>query len=159
MPCKSPSPGERELEGGGLHPYLNPLPSRERNFKQASAVNHNSRLEYTLSCPRAYGLHILSDTVTNLGAGEIASRGRAVYSQEFAAREPDRLNLYGFTGSAIPPEPGNALGLHQCGDLELRQLYPQGVRQIDDLESKPFSLSMNGSPTIYGHDAIIFPMV
>ena len=30
----SPSPGGRELEGGGIHPHLNPLPSRERNFIQ-----------------------------------------------------------------------------------------------------------------------------
>jgi len=26
------SPGERELEGGGYHPHLNPLPSREKTL-------------------------------------------------------------------------------------------------------------------------------
>ena len=28
----SPSPGGRELEGGGPHPHLSPLPSRERKL-------------------------------------------------------------------------------------------------------------------------------
>jgi hypothetical protein len=28
----SPSPSGRELEGGGFHPHLTPLPSRERIF-------------------------------------------------------------------------------------------------------------------------------
>ena len=48
------------------------------------------------------------------------------------------------------------MGLHQCGDVEPRQLYPQSIRQIDDLESQPFSMSMKGSPTVYCHDATIF---
>ena len=31
-PYNSPSPGGRELEGGGFRPHLTPLPSRERKF-------------------------------------------------------------------------------------------------------------------------------
>ena len=48
--------------------------------------------------------------------------------------------------------------LHKCGDMEPRQLYPQGIRQVNDLESKPFGLSMKGCPAIYGNDATIFPI-
>jgi hypothetical protein len=33
-PYNSPSPGGRELEGGGFYPHLNPLTSRERDFRQ-----------------------------------------------------------------------------------------------------------------------------
>ena len=37
---KTPSPGGRELEGGGFHPHLNPLPSRARNFIRDYALNY-----------------------------------------------------------------------------------------------------------------------
>jgi hypothetical protein len=40
-PHNTPSPGGRELEGGGFHPHLNPLPSRARNFIRDYAVNFN----------------------------------------------------------------------------------------------------------------------
>jgi hypothetical protein len=40
----SPSPGGRELEGGGFHPHLNPLPSRERNFIRDYEVNYKYRI-------------------------------------------------------------------------------------------------------------------
>ena len=36
IPYNSPSPG-----GRGIHPYLNPLPSRERNFIRDYTVNYN----------------------------------------------------------------------------------------------------------------------
>ena len=42
--------------------------------------------------------------------------------------------------------------------MESGQLYPQGVRQIDDLESQPASVSMKGSPAIHCNDATIFPI-
>jgi hypothetical protein len=48
------------------------------------------------------------------------------------------------------------MGLHQCGDVKSRQLYPQGVRQIYDLESQPSSVSMKGRPTVHCHDGTIF---
>ena len=37
-----PSPGGRELEGGGIHPHLNPLPSRERKFTRNCVEHHNA---------------------------------------------------------------------------------------------------------------------
>jgi hypothetical protein len=43
----SPSPGGRELEGGGPlangHPHLNPLPSRERNFTEEEVLKFEFR--------------------------------------------------------------------------------------------------------------------
>ena len=38
-----PSPGGRELEGGEIHPHLNPLPSRERKFIR-NCVEHYKRI-------------------------------------------------------------------------------------------------------------------
>jgi hypothetical protein len=39
----SPSPSGRELEGGGFHPHLNPLPSGERSSIPAHAVNYTCK--------------------------------------------------------------------------------------------------------------------
>ena len=41
-----PSLGGRELEGGGIHPHLNPLPSRERNFARTYAEYYS----YSYDC-------------------------------------------------------------------------------------------------------------
>jgi hypothetical protein len=43
-PYNSPSAGGRELGGGGFHPHLNPLLSRERNFMRDYAANHKYRI-------------------------------------------------------------------------------------------------------------------
>jgi hypothetical protein len=41
----SPSPGERELEGGRFHLHLNPLPLRARNFIRDYAEYYSLRKE------------------------------------------------------------------------------------------------------------------
>jgi len=43
IPYNSPSPGGRELEGGGFHPHLNPLPSRERRNRSHSHLPSRER--------------------------------------------------------------------------------------------------------------------
>ena len=40
----SPSSGGRELERGGIHPLLNPLPSRERNFVRTCVGYYKLRI-------------------------------------------------------------------------------------------------------------------
>ena len=41
IPYTSPSPSGREIEGGGFHPHLNPLPSRARISIRDYAVNYS----------------------------------------------------------------------------------------------------------------------
>ena len=50
------------------------------------------------------------------------------------------------------------MSLHQCSDVKSRQLHPQGVRQIYDLESQPCSVSMKGSPTVHCHNVTVLPI-
>ncbi len=83
---------------------------------------------------------------------------RPVYSQECSPGEPNRLNLHGFTRVYMFPEPRGLMRLHQCRDVEPSQLYSPSIRQIDNLESQPSSVSIKCSPAIHCNDMTIFPV-
>ena len=81
-----------------------------------------------------------------------------MYSQEFVPGEPDRLNFQGATKDGMSPQPGDVMCLHECCDVQLSQLYPQCIWQVDGLKSQAVGLSMKGSPAIYCNDATMFPI-
>ena len=81
-----------------------------------------------------------------------------MYSQEFVPGEPDRLNFQGATKDGMSPQPGDVMGLHECCDVQLSQLCPQRIWQVDGLKSQPVGLNMKGSPAIYCNNAAIFPI-
>jgi hypothetical protein len=56
-----------ELEGGGFHPHLNPLPSRARNFILSYAVNYNT-IAFYKACLK------LSSNFTDLASAIIRSK-------------------------------------------------------------------------------------
>ena len=53
-----PSPGGRELKGGGIHPHLYPLPSRERNFIWNYAGYYKSHHILARICDESYRPHL-----------------------------------------------------------------------------------------------------